>query len=97
MVSCASGGRPLTFGRRHSRALGYKLTPGHNALDEFKQFHLARAPGAPVQIKGLLVHSRIVAPTVGVTHVPQKILNTFPRHISENESITQIYISPEYY
>jgi len=61
----ASGG----FGRRHGRELRYKLAPRYNALHEFKQFHLARSPGAQVQIKGLLIHSRIVASTVGVSYL----------------------------
>lgn len=46
-----------------------ELTPGRNAFHELKQFHLARSSGAQVQINRLLVHSRIVASTVGVTHV----------------------------
>ena len=57
------------FGRRYGRELRYKLTPGYNALHEFKQFHLARSPRAQVQLKGLSVHSRIVASTVGASHV----------------------------
>ena len=57
------------LGRRHAFALRYKLTPGHNAFDQLKQFHLARATGAQVQIKGLLVHSRIDASTVAATRV----------------------------
>ena len=56
------------LGRCHDRKLRYELTPRHNAFHEFKQFHLARAPGAQVQIKGSLVHARIVASTVGVAH-----------------------------
>jgi hypothetical protein len=61
-------GTDAGLGRCHDRKLRYELTPRHNAFHEFKQFHLARAPGAQVQIKGLLVHARIVASTVGVAH-----------------------------
>ena len=53
----ASGG----FSRCNDRELGYKLTLGYHPFHEFKQFHLARPPAAQVQIKGLLVHSRIGA------------------------------------
>ena len=41
---------------------------GHTKA-RYRGLHLAHAPGVPVWIKGLLVHSRIVASTVGVAHV----------------------------
>ena len=58
----ASGG----LGRRHSRKLRYKLTPGHNAFHQFKQFHLAPAPDTQVEMKGLFVHAGVVASTVAL-------------------------------
>ncbi len=64
------------LGRCHSLELRYKLTPGHSALHAFQQFHLACVPGAPVQIKGLLVYSQVVASTVAVSHASGDVLST---------------------
>ena len=81
----ASGG----FGRRRGRERRHKLTQGYNALREFKQFHLARSPGAQLQPKGFSARSRNIASTIGVSYVSGEFL-TVSLDLSRRTSVVTV-------